>query len=83
MNRKIIIKADDFDKEIRYFLTEIGADMPIDWNIEALDWVRNAVIKAFKKMSVTLEIDVRLQPPIYMKGLGAQDITEKIPVRLK
>ena len=77
MNRKIIIKADDFDREIRSFLTEIGADMPVDWNIEALDDVRNAVIKAFEDMHVTLEIDVRLQPPIYSKGLSAQSITEK------
>ena len=78
MNRKIIIKADDFDKEIRSFLTEIGADMPVDWNIEALDYVRNGVIKAFENMSVTLEIDVRLQPFIYRKGLSAQGITGKI-----
>ena len=78
MNRKIIIKADDFDKEIRSFLTEIGADMPVDWNIEAIDWVRNAVIEAYERMGVTLEIDLRLQPPIYMKGLSAQGITEKI-----
>ena len=83
MNRKIIIKADDFDKEIRSFLTEIGADMPIDWNIEALDYLRNAVIKAFENMSVTLEIDVPLQPSFYGKGLGTKDITEKIQVRLK
>jgi len=83
MNRKIIIKADDFDKEIRSFLREIGADMPIDWNIDALNYVRNAAIEAFEQMGVTLEIDVRLQPSIYRKGLSAQGITEKIPVRLK
>ncbi len=83
MNRKIIIKADDFDKEIRSFLREIGADMPIDWNIEALNYVRNAAIEAFGKMGVTLEIDVPLQPSFYGKGLGTKDITEKIQVRLK
>jgi len=83
MNRKIIIKADDFDKEIRSFLTEIGADMPIDWNIEAIDRVRNAVIEAYERMGVTLEIDVPLQPSFYGKGVGTKDITEKIQVRLK
>jgi hypothetical protein len=83
MNRKIIIKADDFDKEIRSFLMEIGADMPIDWNIEAIDYVRNAVIKAFENMSVTLEIAVPPQPSFYGKVLGTKDITEKIQVRLK
>ena len=83
MNRKIIIKADDFDREIRSFLTEIGADMPVDWNIKALGYVRNAVIKAFEDMHVTLEIDVPLQPSFYGKGLGTKDITEKIQVRLK
>ena len=78
MNRKIIIKADDLDKEIRSFLREIGADMPIDWNIDALNYVRNAAIEAFEKMGVTLEVDVRLQPFIYRKGLSAQGITGKI-----
>ena len=79
MNRKIIIKADDFDREIRSFLTEIGADMPVDWNIKTLGYIRNAVMKAFEDMHVTLEIDIRLQSPIYRKGLGAQSITEKVP----
>jgi hypothetical protein len=63
MNRKIIIKAGDFNKEIFSFLTEVGADMPIDWNIEALDRIKNAVIEAFAKMGVTLEIDDQLQSP--------------------
>ena len=81
MNRKIIIKADDFDKEIRSFLREIGADMPIDWNINALNSVRKAAIEAFEKMGVTLEIDEPLQPSFYGKRLGAKDITEKIQVR--
>jgi hypothetical protein len=61
MNRKIIIKSDDFNKGIFSFLKEVGTDMPIDWNIEALDRIRNAVIEAFEKMEVTLEIDDRLQ----------------------
>jgi len=61
MNRKIIIKLLDFDREIFSFLKEVGADTPIDWNIETLDWIRNSVIEAFKKMGVTLEIDDRLQ----------------------
>ena len=57
MSRKIIIKTDDFDKEIRSFLGDVGADMPIKWNMEALDQVKNAVIEAFKKMGVGFEID--------------------------
>ena len=58
MNRKIIIKSFDFDREISSFLKEVGADMPIDWKIETLDRIRNAVIEAFENMGVTLEIDV-------------------------
>ena len=61
MKRKIIIKSNDFNREISSFLKEVGADMPIDWNIEALDRIRNAVIEAYEKMGVTLEIDDRLQ----------------------
>ena len=59
MGRKIIIKTDDFDKEVRSFLGDVGADMPIDWNAEALDQVKNAVIEAFKKMGIGIEIDDR------------------------
>jgi hypothetical protein len=61
MNRKIIIKSYDFNREIFSFLKEVGADIPIDWSIEALDRIRNAVIEAFEKMGVTLEMDDRLQ----------------------
>jgi len=61
MKRKIIIKSDDFNREIFSFLKEVGADVPIDWNIEALDRIRNAVIEAYERMGVTLEIDDRLQ----------------------
>jgi hypothetical protein len=60
MGRKIIIKTDDLDKEIRSFLGDVGADMPVNWNIEALDEVKNAVVEAFKKMGVRIEIDDRL-----------------------
>jgi hypothetical protein len=68
MNRKIIIKSDDFNKEIFSFLKEVGADMPLDWNIEAFDCIKNAVIETFEKMGVTLEIDDRLQPiPLFIK----------------
>ena len=72
MNRKIIIKSDDFNKEIFSFLKEVGADMPMDWNIEALDRIKNAVIETFGKMGVTLEIDDRLQsiPPYLTKEEG-------------
>ncbi len=61
MNRKIIIKSDDLNKEIFSFLKEVGADMPMDWNIEALKWLKDAVIGTFEKMGVTLEIDERFQ----------------------
>jgi hypothetical protein len=61
MNRKIIIRLDDYNREILSLLKEVGADMPIDWNVEPLDRIRNAVIEAFEKMGVTLEIDDRLQ----------------------
>jgi hypothetical protein len=61
MNRKIIIKADDFNKEIFSFFKELGADMPMDWNIEALERIKSAVIETFEKIGVTLEIDDRFQ----------------------
>ena len=60
MCRKVIIKTDDFDKEIRSFLKDVGADMPIDWDTEALDQVKRAVIEAFQKIGVGLEVDDRL-----------------------
>ena len=65
MKQKIIIKSDDFSREISSFLKEVGADMPIDWSIEALDRIRNAVIEAFGKMGVRLEIDDRFQSASY------------------
>jgi len=61
MNRKIIIKSDDFNKEIFSFFKQVGADMPMDWNIEALERLKDAVIGTFEKMGVTLEIDDRFQ----------------------
>ena len=61
MNRKIIIRAKDLDKEIRSFLTQVGADIPIDWNSNTLALVRDAVIEAYNKMGITLEVDERLQ----------------------
>jgi hypothetical protein len=69
MGRKIIIKTDDFDKEIRSFLGEVGADMPINWDSEALDQVKNAVIEAFKKMGIGIEIEDG--PPALVNRLGA------------
>ncbi len=61
MNRKIIIKSDDFNREISSFLNEIGADMPLDWNNGVLERIKHAVIETFEKMGVTLEIDDRFQ----------------------
>jgi hypothetical protein len=50
--------------------------MPLAWNIEALDWIKNAVIEAFGKMGVTLEIDDRLQsiPPYLTKERGGIEL---------
>jgi len=61
MRRKIIIKMDDFNNEIYFFLKEVGAGMPLDWSIDALDVVRNAVIAAFERMGIKIEIDDQLQ----------------------
>jgi hypothetical protein len=87
MNQKIIIKLDDFNKEIFSFLKEVGADMPMDWNLEALDRIRNAVIEAFEKMGVTLEVDDRLQsissPYLTQREVELECITEETPLRLK
>ena len=49
MNRKIIIQSDDFNREIFSFLKEVGADMPMDCNIEALERIKDAVIGTFEK----------------------------------
>ena len=87
MNRKIIIKFDDFNREIFYFLKEVGADMPMDGNIEALERIRNAVIETFEKMGVTLEIDDRLQsissPYLTKREVELECINEETPLRLK
>ena len=87
MNRKIIIKSDDFNREMYSFLREVGADMPMDWNIEALDRIRNGVIEAFGKIGVTLEIDDRLQsissPYLNKREVELECITKETPLRLK
>ena len=61
MRRKIIIKRDDFNNAIYFFLQEVGAGMPLDWNVNALEIVRNAVITAFERMGTTIETDDQLQ----------------------
>ncbi len=61
MNHKIIIKSDDFDREILFFLNEVGADTPLEWNREALEQLKNAVVEVFAELGVTLEIDNRYQ----------------------
>ncbi len=61
MNRKIIIESGDFNKEIFSFLNEVGADTPVNWNMEVLDRIKNTVIRAFEEMGVALEIDDRLE----------------------
>ena len=72
MNRKIIIRAKDLDKEICSFLTQVGADIPIDWSSNALALVRNAVIEAYDKMGITLEVDERLQK-IFITALSTSE----------
>jgi len=72
MNRKIIIGAKDFDKEICSFLTQVGADIPVDWNNNALALVRDAVIEAYGKMGIALEVDDRL-PKIFITALSSSD----------
>ena len=64
MDRKIIISTEDFDREIYSFLTEVSADMPVNWAPNALALVRDAVIEAFGKMGVSLEIEERLNTPL-------------------
>jgi hypothetical protein len=71
VNRKIIIRSDDFDREIFFFLNEVGADIPVEWNREALDQLKNVVVDVFAEMGVTLEIDNRYQhipPPLSKRG---------------
>lgn len=76
MNRKIIIKTDDFNSEIYLFLKEVGAGLPVDWNNEALDRVKDAVIQAFGKMGVTLQINDQLQPPMSKRCVGGIRLTK-------
>ena len=78
MNRKIIIRAKDLDKEICSFLTQVGADIPIDWNSNALALVRNAVIEAYDKMGITLEVDERLQK-IFITELSTSEPGGTVP----
>ena len=72
MNRKIIIGAKEFDKEIFSFLTQVGADIPVDWNNNALALVRDAVIEAYDKMGIALEVDECLQK-IFVTALSSSD----------
>ncbi len=59
--------------------------MPIEWNIETLDRITDAVIESFEKMGVSLEIDDRLPSPPYLTrtGVESERITEKTELRLK
>ncbi len=61
MDRKIIIKAEDLDREIHSFLAQVSADMPIKSDTNVLALVRDAVIEAFGRMGVTLEVDEQLE----------------------
>ncbi len=72
MNRKIIIKMEDLNKGIYFFLKEVGADIPLEWSAEAIDSVRHAIIEAFGKMGVTLQIDDRL-PSVPSSNLSKKE----------
>ncbi len=74
MNRKIIIRASDLNTRVYSFLTGIGADNSPDWNCEALDQVRHAVVNAFGKMGLTLEIDDQLETsyPLFNKWISGR-----------
>ena len=61
MDRKIIIKAEDLERETHSFLREVSTDMPLNWNADALALVRDAVIEAFGRMGVILEVDERFE----------------------
>jgi hypothetical protein len=63
MDRKIIIKTKDLDREIHSLLSEVGADMPINWDSNALAPVRDAVVEAFRRMGVMLDVDERIETP--------------------
>ena len=60
MNRKIILKTDDLNWAIFLFLKEVGAGLPVDWDTEALGFVRNGIIRAFEKMGTYIEVDDQL-----------------------
>lgn len=66
MDRKIILKSGDFDREILSFFKKVGADIPLHWDKEVLERIKKAVIDTFAEMGVILEIDDNLQaiPPI-------------------
>ena len=64
--RKILIKR------FVFFLTQVGADIPVNWSSNALALVRDAVIEAYNKMGITLEVDERLQK-IFITGLSTSD----------
>ena len=55
MRIKIIIKRDDFNNAIYFFLQNMGTGMVTDWNVDALEIVRNALITTFEGMGITIE----------------------------
>jgi len=66
MTGKIIIRAGDFNNEVFSFLTKVGADIPIEWDTEALDRVKNTVVEVYQKMGVRIEIDDRNPVPAHL-----------------
>ena len=55
MRIKIIIRRDDFNNAIYFFLRKAGTEMATDWNGDAVQIVRNAVITTFERMGITIE----------------------------
>ncbi len=70
MDRKIIIKAEDLDREIHSFLAQVSADMPIKSDTNVLSLVRDAVIEAFGRIGLPLRLTSSLSSPhfSYLNG---------------
>jgi hypothetical protein len=83
MDRKIIIKAEDLDRGINSFLLEVSADMPTNWDTNALALVKDAVIKAFGKTEVTLEVEERHEFPSPLFHRWTQERKQEGLIRLE
>jgi hypothetical protein len=57
------------------FFSNAGRDryIPVNWSRNALALVRDAVIEAYDKMGITLEVDERFQK-IFITALSTSDL---------